>query len=66
MYSFNSKDELYNYLKENIINTAEATDILKCSRQNIDDLVRRNKLTPIKIFPRDKIFLKEDVLARKK
>jgi len=64
MYQFNSKNELFKFLSGNIINTNEATKILNCTRQNIDDLVRRGKLTPIKVFPRDRLFLKEDVITR--
>ena len=66
LYNFNSKEELFKFLEENLINTNEATEILGCSRQNIDDLVKRNKLIPIKVFPRDRIFLKEDILSRLK
>lgn len=66
MYNFNSKEEFLNWLQSNIINTNEAAEILGCSRQNIDDLVKRNKLIPIRVFPRDRVFLKEDVLARLK
>lgn len=66
MYNFNSKEELFKFLEGNLINTNEATELLGCSRQNIDDLVKRNKLTPIRVFPRDRIFLKEDILARLK
>ena len=62
---FNSKEDLSTFLAEEIINTAEAVAILGCTRQNIDDLVKRKKLTPIKVFPRDRIFFKSDVLARK-
>jgi len=62
---FETKQELSDFLAEEIINTAEAVKILGCTRQNIDDLVKRNKLIPIKVFPRDRIFFKSDVLARK-
>jgi hypothetical protein len=64
-FNFNSKEELMSYLAVEIINTAEAVEILGCSRQNIDDLVKRKKLIPIKVFPRDRIFFKSEVLARK-
>ncbi|AZV57954.1 helix-turn-helix domain-containing protein [Clostridium sp. AWRP] len=64
MYQFNSKNELFKFLSGNIINTNEAKQILGCTRQNIDDLVKRGKLVPIKVFPRDRLFLKEDVLNR--
>jgi len=66
MYKFDTKQDLRKFLENEIINTAEATQILGCSRQNIDDLVRRNKLIPIKVFPRDRLFLKSDVLERVK
>jgi len=66
MYKFDTKQDLRKFLEDEIINTAEATQILGCSRQNIDDLVRRNKLIPIKVFPRDRLFLKSDVLERVK
>lgn len=65
-YNFNSKEELFEFLGSNILNTNEVTEILGCSRQNIDDLVKRGKLIPIRVFPRDRIFLKEDVLSRLK
>jgi hypothetical protein len=64
MYNFKNDEELKSFIASGVINTSEAASILNCSRQNIDDLVRRNKLIPIKIYPRDKLFLKSDVLAR--
>ena len=64
MYQFNSREELIKYLSKNIINTNEAAEILNCSRQNIDDLVKRKKLIPIRVLPRDRLFLKEDILTR--
>lgn len=64
MYQFDSKEELFKFLSNNVINTNEAAKILGCSRQNIDDLVKRGKLIPIKVFPRDRLFLKEDITAR--
>lgn len=64
MYKFDTKQDLRKFLEDEIINTADAAQILGCTRQNIDDLVRRNKLIPIKIFPRDKLFFKSDVLER--
>ncbi|KNF06989.1 hypothetical protein CLPU_36c00050 [Gottschalkia purinilytica] len=63
-YNFKDKDDLRDFLVDELINTSEATKILDCTRQNIDDLVRRKKLVPIKVFPRDRIFFKSDVLSR--
>ncbi|MBQ1780336.1 MAG: helix-turn-helix domain-containing protein [Bacteroidales bacterium] len=44
--------------------TAEACELLQCSRQNIDDLVRRDKLHPIKPGGRTKLFLRSEVEER--
>jgi hypothetical protein len=48
------------------VNTSEVAEILKCTRQNVDDLIRRKKLNPIKVFPKGNIFLKSDVIRRTK
>lgn len=66
MYCFNTKEELIAFIAENVITSKEASEILGCCRQNIDDLVKRNKLKPIRVLPRDRLFFKEDVLVRKK
>ncbi|MCR5523965.1 MAG: helix-turn-helix domain-containing protein [Clostridia bacterium] len=47
-----------------VVNTAEAAKILNCSRQNIDDLIKRGKIKPIKEMANDKLFLKSDILKR--
>lgn len=59
-----SKKDLMNFIVTRVVNSAEAAQILNCSRQNIDDLVKRKKLTPIKETAKDKWFLKSDVLKR--
>lgn len=65
MYTFKTKEELMTFIADNIITSKEAAELLGCSRQNIDDLVKRNKLIPVRVLPRDRLFFKEDVLARK-
>ena len=60
-----SKEDFIEYVSERIVNTAQAADIIGCSRQNIDDLVKRGKLNPVKINAKDKLFLKSDVQKRK-
>lgn len=37
---------------------------LDCSKQNIDDLIRRGKLHPVKVYPKSKLFLKSEVVKR--
>jgi len=64
-YSFNTREELTKYIQSEIINTTEALDILQCSRQNLNNLVKRGVLTPIKDLPRDRLFYKEDIINRK-
>jgi excisionase family DNA binding protein len=63
-YQFKSDKELIEFINENIITTMEVAELLNCSRQNIDDLVRRGKLVPVRKTQRDKWFLKADILAR--
>lgn len=45
--------------------TAETAELLGCTRQNISDLVRRGKLTPLKAGGKSALFLRADVLARR-
>ena len=49
------------FAKRNLINTAEACEILDCSRQNVEDLVKRNKLKPVQTSAKNKMFLKADI-----
>lgn len=62
-YQFNSDDELKKFISENVITTMEVAEIKKCSRQNIDKMVRSGKITPVKQTQRDKLFLKSDILT---
>lgn len=60
-----SCDDLASFVGHNVINTAEACELLACTRQNIDDLVRRGQLRPLRSFQRGKLFLRGDVAGRK-
>ncbi len=57
-------DDFCSFVTNRIINTAEAADLLECSRQNIDDLVNRGKLHPIRVDAKNKWFLKTEILQR--
>lgn len=46
------------FVVQRVINAAEAAELLECSRQNISDLVKRNKLRPIKESEKTLYFLK--------
>lgn len=64
-YSFPNRESLTTFIQNEILNTSEATEILQCTRQNLYDLVKRGVLTPIKKFPKDRLFYKEDIIKRK-
>lgn len=53
------------YIEHEVISTAEAAKRLECTRQNIEDLIRRNKLHPVKSMPKSKLFLNSEVERRK-
>lgn len=66
MYSFETREDLSKFIASEIVDTSETLKILNCSRQNLDMLVKRGKLIPIKELSKTKIFFKDDVLARVK
>ncbi len=66
MYNFNNENELKSFISNNIISTNEATEILNCSRQYINQLVKENKLIPIKKINYITLFFKSDIEARLK
>ena len=59
-----SMEDFRDFVSYRIVGTREATEILDCSRQNIDDLVRRDKLHPVKTDSKNKLFLKSEILQR--
>lgn len=58
-------DDFRRFISCRIVNTMEAAELLGCSKQNIEDLIRRDKLHPVKINARNKLFLKSEILQRK-
>jgi hypothetical protein len=60
-----SLDDFVSFVRHRIVNTSEACRILGCSRQNIDDLIRRSKLHPIRQDERNKLFLRNEVMQRR-
>ena len=57
-------DDFRAFASERIINAAEAAEILNCSRQYINELVKTDKLHPIKMSEKNTLFLKSEVLRR--
>lgn len=66
MCNFTTDEELKQFIAGNIISTSEAAELLGCSRQYINQLVKENKLIPIKKINYITLFLKSDVEARLK
>ena len=57
---------LHHYIQNRVVSASEACAILDCSRQNIDDLMRRDKLHPIRTDAKYKLFSKAEVMQRRK
>ncbi len=52
------------FVAHRVVNAAEAAELLGCSRQNINDLVKREKLHPIKATEKNTLFLKSELMQR--
>ncbi|WP_283746437.1 DNA-binding protein [Bacillus cereus] len=65
MYNFETKADLIRFVQNEIVNTSEALEILGCSRQNLNVMVQKEKVKPIKEMPRDRLYFKEDILKSK-
>lgn len=59
-----SKEDFSSFILKRVVNTAGAAELLGCSRQNVDELAKRRKITPIKEFENGKLFLKSDIEKR--
>ena len=57
-------EDFKRFISTQIVSSAEAADFLECSRQNIDDLIHRDKLHPVKVTGKSKLFLKGEILQR--
>jgi hypothetical protein len=65
MYKFETKADLIRFIQDEIVNTSEALEILGCSRQNLNVMVQKEKVKPIKEMSRDRLYFKEDILKSK-
>lgn len=57
-------EDFAQFVRCNVVNTADITETLNCSRQNVEDLIRRGKLEPVKTLQKGKLFLMADVQSR--
>lgn len=59
-----SNTDFVTFATERMVNADEAAQMLNCSRQNINDLTKRNKLCPVKRQNNKSIFQKSDIEKR--
>ena len=57
-------EDIGRLVQQSVCDTAEAAELLGCTRQNISDLVRRGKLTPLQSSGHNSLFLRSDILGR--
>ena len=56
-----SSDVIESYMAESMIDTFTAAEMLGCTRQNIQDLVKRGRLRSFKSLRNNYLFLKSDI-----
>ncbi|ERK84172.1 transcriptional regulator [Bacillus amyloliquefaciens UASWS BA1] len=66
VYSLKERDAIKKFLNEEIVNTSEAIEILGFTRQYLNQLIKTGQLEPVKEMPRDRLFIKEDILEFQK
>lgn len=59
-----SREELERFLASEVVDTSEALQLLGCSRQNLHEQVTKGNIKPIRIMPKDRLFLKADILSK--
>ncbi len=64
-YHLNSKEEVDNFIRNEVLITAEAMEILGVNRSRMSALIKAGKLSPIKKLGNVSIFLKADIEAKK-
>ena len=57
-------EELRQIMAAQVIDAAEAAEILNCSRQYVSELVKTGKLHPIKASEKSTLFLRSEVQKR--
>ena len=59
-----SIDDFAGFVKNSVLSSAQAAEYLDCSRQNIDDLIKRDKLHPINTYGKNKLLFRDEVIRR--
>lgn len=59
-----SPDDFKQFVTERVINATEAAELLGCTRQYINELVKKGELHPIKTSEKNTLFLKSEIIQR--
>ena len=59
-----SYDDFKMFVSQRIMSTSDVCDALECSRQNVNDLMKRDKLHPVKEMENGKLFLRAEIERR--
>lgn len=57
-------DDFVSFITNTVVSSAEAAELMNCSRQNVNDLVTRGKLHPVKAEQKNTLFLKSEIMQR--
>lgn len=64
-YVFNSREEVEEFIRNEVLTTSEAVEILGITRQRMSKLISDGKLTPVKKLRGDSLFLRSDIEQKK-
>ena len=59
-----SYDDFKTFVNQRTMSTSDVCKTLECSRQNVNDLIKRDKLHPVKEMDNSKLFLRAEIERR--
>lgn len=64
-YNLDTREKIEQFIISEVLTTSEVMQILDISRQRISQLIKSDKLVPIKKLRGDSLFLREDINRKK-
>lgn len=65
MYTFDNKEQLIEFIQKNVLTSSETVEFLGITRGRLSQLIKNEKIVPIKRSGKDSLFLREDLEERK-
>jgi predicted XRE-type DNA-binding protein len=65
-YHLNSRQEVEDFVRNEVLSSSETMEILGITRARLSQLVKADKLIPIKQLDKGNLFLRSDVEEKKK